>query len=153
MSRSGYVDDLDMGQLNLYRATVDRTINGKRGQAFLREMAAAMDAMTEKVLIASELINEDGDVCAIGSACKARGIDASNIDSECPDSVGFLVGISRTLAAEIEFINDEDGPYYRSEKPEDRWLRVRRWVGSKIIAELDAEQPQNQPSSHTPQSQ
>lgn len=54
MSRSGYVDDCE--NLELYRATVERSIKGKRGQAFLRELAAAMDAMPEKVLIAEELV-------------------------------------------------------------------------------------------------
>ena len=40
MSRSGY-KECEQGALNLYRANVDRTIAGKRGQTFLREMAAA----------------------------------------------------------------------------------------------------------------
>jgi hypothetical protein len=135
MSRSGYVDDLDCGYMNLYRGTVTRAINGKRGQAFLREMADAMDAMTEKVLISSELVNEEGDPCAIGSVCQARGIDTSETDPECPDSVGALVGISRTLAAEIEYINDEDDWYSWNspETPQQRWIRVRKWADKQII--------------------
>jgi hypothetical protein len=45
MSRSGYSEECEQGALNFYRANVDRTIAGKRGQTFLREMAAALAEM------------------------------------------------------------------------------------------------------------
>ena len=45
MSRSGYSTDLDDQALNLWRGTVHRAIHGKRGQAMLRELLAALDAM------------------------------------------------------------------------------------------------------------
>lgn len=79
MSRSGYTDDYDEDPLanGRWRAQVKSAIRGKRGQAFLRELADAMDAMPEKVLIAEELVDADGDACAIGVVCKARGIDTS----------------------------------------------------------------------------
>jgi len=134
MSRSGYVDDLDPQVLNLYRGTVARTIKSKRGQAFLRELAAAMDAMPEKALIASELINDEGDCCTIGVICKARGIDVSQIDYEDPESVGKAVGIARQMAAEIEYENDECGWRYGrgDETPEEKWQRMRAWVEKHI---------------------
>ena len=131
MSRSGYTDDCE--NLELYRATVERAIKGKRGQAFLRELAAAMDAMPDKVLIAQDLIDEAGDVCAIGSVCKARGLDVRGVDPECPSTVGRLVGISRSMAAEIEYLNDEDGP--GGETPEQRWTRIRKWVDRHLVSE------------------
>lgn len=140
MSRSGYSDDCDSNYLYLYRGTVTRTINGKRGQAFLIEMAKAMDAMPEKRLIPEELISKTGEVCAIGTVCKARGIDVSGVDLEDPESVGKLVGISRTLAAEIEYENDEGGPYRKNETPEERWVRVRKWVASSIVVKAEASQ-------------
>ena len=134
MSRSGYSDDYEY--MGLYRATVDRSIRGKRGQAFLREMAAAMDAMPVKRLIAGEIENDSGEVCAIGTVCKARGMDASKIDYDEPESVGRAVGISRALAAEIEFENDErpSWGYWtgRTETPEERWVRMRKWVEENI---------------------
>lgn len=43
MSRSGYVDDYEY--LELYRASVERAIRGKRGQAFLRELAKVLDSV------------------------------------------------------------------------------------------------------------
>lgn len=134
MSRSGYIDDCDDPlQLGRWRAQVKSAMRGKRGQAFLRELAAAMDAMEEKVLIANELISDDGDCCTIGVVCKARGVDVSSVDYEEPQEVGDAVGIAKQLAAEIEYENDECGPWDRSETPEERWQRMRKWVQSRII--------------------
>jgi hypothetical protein len=50
MSRSGYSDDCK--NEGLWRAAVARAVCGKRGQAFVREMAATLDAMSVKELIA-----------------------------------------------------------------------------------------------------
>jgi hypothetical protein len=54
MSRSGYIDDdwEEYQLLNLYRGNVWRATVGKRGQALLREMAAALDAMPVRELVA-----------------------------------------------------------------------------------------------------
>lgn len=127
MSRSGYVDDCE--NIELYRATVSRAIKGKRGQAFLRELAREMDAMPEKILIAEELIDSDGCCCTIGVVCKARGIDVGNLDYEVPEYVGEAVGIARCLAAEIAYMNDEWAPI---ETPEQRWTRMRKWVSDNL---------------------
>lgn len=127
MSRSGYSDDCD--NIGLWRANVRRAINGKKGQAFFRELAAAMDAMPVKELIDQELVRDDGGVCAIGAVCVARGIDATKVASYCPDAVGKAVGISHVLAAEIEFMNDE---WERHETPAARWIRMREWVEENI---------------------
>ncbi len=155
MSRSGYVDDCDDPlKFGRWRAQVKSAMRGKRGQSFLRELAAALDAMEVKELIAEELINEEGQCCTIGVVCKARGMDVSNIDYECPERVGAAVGIARQLAAEIEYENDEFGgrfvkvaqerppdkswhPGFRWERveetPAERWQRMRKWVAGKIL--------------------
>ena len=132
MSRSGY-GYCDSGSLNLWRGTVKRSINGKRGQDFLKELAKAMDEMPEKRLIKNELISENGEVCAIGVVCKSRGLKVGHVELEDPAEVGSLVGISMALAAEIEYLNDEFD-YYRvvKETPEERWIRMRKWVDGQI---------------------
>jgi hypothetical protein len=125
MSRSGYSDDCD--NLPLWRGAVRRAINGKRGQAFLREMLAALDAMPEKRLIDEDLIH-DGAVCAIGSVGAARGIDMSKIDAHDSEQVANAFGIAPAMAAEIEYQNDEMAPYWKGpETPEQRWQRMRQW--------------------------
>lgn len=132
MSRSGYSEDCE--NLELYRASVERAIQGQRGQAFLRELAAAMDEMPEKVLIYGELVSEKGECCTIGVVCKARAMDVSGIDYEDPISVGHAVGIAKSMAAEIEFMNDErESPI---EPPHQRWKRMRKWVAENIMLAL-----------------
>jgi len=130
VNRSGYHDDIDDQDLNLYRGRVARTMKGKRSQEFLRELADAMDAMPEKILIANELVDSVGDCCTIGVVCKSRGIEVAEVDPMDPDAVGKLVDISRTLAAEIEFEND-DGSFH-GEDPAKRWVRMRKWVADQI---------------------
>lgn len=134
MSRSGYSDDLcdDPLDYGRWRGRVLSALRGKRGQAFLKELADEMDAMPEKRLIASELINEEGDCCAIGVVCKSRGVDVACVDVEDYDEVGSLVDIAGPMAAEIEFENDEGS--WRNETPEDRWIRMRKWVANQLKA-------------------
>lgn len=133
MSRSGYSDDCE--NLQLWRRAVDNAINGQRGQSFLRELLAALDALPQKRLIDHKLQDADGEVCAIGSVGRCRGVDMSTVDVEDTESVAKAFGIARALAAEIEFINDDDFAYWRSrETPEQRWERVRKWVSEQIRA-------------------
>jgi hypothetical protein len=133
MSRSGYSYDLDQGMLNRYRANVDRAIRGKRGQAFLREMAAALDAMPVKELIAGDVVRDDKSVCAIGSVALARKVDVTELDIYDKDEVGRAFRIAPALAAEIAFLNDDDFAWKSTETPERRWQRMRRWVEGQII--------------------
>jgi len=129
MSRSGYSYDCE--NLELYRAAVDRAIHGKRGQAFLRELVMVLDEMPEKILISEELINESGQCCAIGAVCKARSLDVSKIDYWDPDSVARSIGVARSMAAEIEYENDEGS--YKVETPQDRWARMRKWASDNLV--------------------
>lgn len=137
MSRSGYSEDCE--NIGLYRGAVDRALNGKRGQAFLREMLVALDAMPVKELEESVLVGERGEVCAMGSVCKARGIDTSDVDEYDRDAVGELLSVAPSLAAEIAYENDECAPYVydtrgraRRETPAERWTRMRAWCASNI---------------------
>lgn len=131
MSRSGYSEDCDNDwRLICYRGAVTSALRGKRGQAFLREMLAAMDALPEPKLIADDLEQENA-VCAIGSVGRARGISMSNIDPEDAESVAILFGIAPALAREIVWENDDGS--WRTETPEQRFSRMRKWAESWII--------------------
>ncbi len=107
MSRSGYSDDLEPNQLNVWRGAVASAIRGKRGQAMLKEMLAALDAMPEKALIAHELQNANGDHCALGVVGKNRGMALDSIDPDEYEIVAREFGIASALAQEIMFMNDE----------------------------------------------
>lgn len=128
MSRSGYYDDCDDNWAHIrWRGQVASAMRGKRGQAFLREILAAMDAMPVKRLITGEL-EIDGEVCAIGAAGRARGMDMSKIDPEDYDSVAGKFGIAAPLAQEIVFMNDENFDSYWCKTPEERFQKMRAWI-------------------------
>ncbi len=157
MSRSGYSDDCDGWALIRWRGAVKAAIKGRRGQAFLRETLAALDAMPEKRLVPNELESE-GEFCTLGAVGHRRGVNLATIDPEDRESVAVAFGISEALAAEIMFENDErhdDFTWVTAEicgpvrphqyeqhtrtrrvdsqnQAEARWSRMRAWVASHI---------------------
>lgn len=123
MSRSGYSDDCDAVQL--WRAAVDRATFGVRGQALLRRMLAALDAMPRKRLIAGQIVDASGEVCALGA------VDPSfELDPNDRDQVAAHFNIAPALAAEIAYVNDDCSS--ETETAEARWIRVREWVRRQI---------------------
>ncbi len=135
MSRSGYTDDPE--NLAMWRGRVASATRGKRGQAFFRALLTALDEMPEKRLITGEL-EADGEVCAIGALGKARGIDMSNIDPECPEQVAPVFDIAECLAQEVVYMNDEYFNFHylsgaRADyTPEERWTLMRKWAAEQI---------------------
>jgi hypothetical protein len=164
MSRSGYTDDYDEdGTGGLWRGAVRSAINGKRGQAVLREIASAMDAMPEKALAAESLVTAEGEFCTLGVLGAARGVDLARLDPDDSDQVAAAFGIAPALAREIVYMNDEYGdddyqwvkveicgpirPYHpeygshwrernvaTSDGAERRWNRMRKWVAENLKA-------------------
>lgn len=132
MGRSGYDDygDEDPLAYGRWRQAVRRALEGRRGQAFLREMADALDAIPEKQLVDSVLVCPDG-CCAMGAVALKRGADTSGVDETERDDVAEFFGIAPAMAAEIAYINDEGNPL-GSESREQRWQRVRDWVARQI---------------------
>lgn len=126
MSRSGYSSDCGGWELIMWRGAVNSAIRGKRGQAFLREMLAALDALPEKRLVESVLVSPEG-CCAIGSVAISRQLDVSDVDVDDKDSVAAAMGIAPALAAEIAFMNDDDY-CYQTRTDEKRWEDMRAWV-------------------------
>lgn len=130
MSRSGYSDDCD--NVQLWRQAVARAINGRRGQAFLRDLAVALDALPNKRLIRNDLIR-DGEVCALGALGALRGINMTELDPDDYDTVAARFNIANSMAQEIVYENDEMGRY--SETPEELWARMRLWVSANLRTE------------------
>lgn len=130
MSRSNYTDDLDQRDMNLWRGTVASVIRGKRGQAFLRELATELANMKEKRLI-SDALYRDGEACAIGVVGQKRHLDLSTMDPDDPGPIAAAFEIPCALVQEIAYINDE--AYYAGpETPEERHARVLAWVEKQI---------------------
>ena len=109
MSRSGYTDDCDGPESNLWRGAVKSAIRGKRGQAMLRELVVALDALPEKRLAPDSLVNEDGEYCALGALGRLRGMtmEPQDPDDVDPSDVARMFGIAKSLAAEVMYLNDE----------------------------------------------
>jgi hypothetical protein len=127
MSRSGYTDDYDDDPLQLgrWRGRVKSAIRGRRGQQFLRDTLAALDAMPEKRLITEELRDDENEVCTLGAVLVAKGVDPSKFDPEDHDGLGKALDIAPCLVQEIEYLNDDE---YSPVTPEKRWERMRREV-------------------------
>lgn len=131
MSRSGYSEDCENNwDLICYRGAVKSAFRGARGQAFLREMLAALEALPEKKLIAHEL-EQNGAVCAIGAVGKKRGVEMGTLDPEDPETIAGVFGIATSMAREIVWENDD---IWGNETPEARYQRMKRWVESEIKA-------------------
>lgn len=125
--RCGYSDDLGPTDLAMWRGQVASAIRGRRGQRFLRDLIAALDAMPEKRLIAGDLIR-DGEVCALGAVGVRRRIKVEQLDSEDWDDMSRRFNIARQLVQDVEYRNDCDP----CESPEQRWARVRKWASSRL---------------------
>lgn len=163
MSRSGYSDDSDDQWASIrWRGAVKSAITGKRGQAFLRELLASLDAMPDKRLTTGEL-QAEGDFCSLGVVGQARGLDLDKIDTEDWSQLSREFGISEAMAREIMWENDECVSDYRfvdveicgpmrphypdwgihrrsmrvehNNVPERRWAYMRKWVASQIKPE------------------
>jgi hypothetical protein len=122
MSRSGYSDDCE--NVGLWRGAVERATKGYRGQHLLKKLRAALDAMPVKRLIADAIKDETGEVCALGA------LDP-NVTSYDAEDLAIHFGIARALAAEIVYMNDEYP--FKTETPEQRWIRMRAWVAAQIV--------------------
>ena len=137
MSRSGYEDGYDNWALIRYRGAVASAIRGKRGQSFLRELLAALDAQPDKRLIGGSF-ETGGDVCALGAICAARGVEPPDVcygeDSLSAEAADTL-GIAHALAAEVMHENDDAFWCLREETPEHRWARMRGWVAQQVEPE------------------
>jgi hypothetical protein len=149
--RINYSEDEDyLGQFNLFQANCQRSIEGKAGQKSLRELEAALLALPEKRLIADELENAEGEVCAIGAIKKYRGVDVES-DPQEMEEVGVELGMPRLVAWKVVALNDFDngeyveafGPTYHGMKlwefvpvtPERRYEMVLAWVRQQIQSE------------------
>lgn len=146
MSRADYSDDLDTLDLGRWRGQVASAIRGQRGQRLLRDMLAAMDAMPERRLIAAEL-EADGEVCALGAVGRYRHVDMTDLDPGESDDVAAAFDIAEQLAREVVHLNDDCGGgrivagEWQPETPEQRWVRMRKWVVEQIRAEQHTTKP------------
>ena len=167
MSRSGYVDDMcDEWALIRYRGAVKSAIRGKRGQAFLREMLAALDAMPEKRLISGALVfdgqpdipwnvrpHEDviiggdqlvtgyGETIRVGEVCAmgclGRARGAKMEGVDAHDAPQVAGLFGIAEALAREIAHVNDEDWWGENTPENRFKRVRKWVVDNLAETPD----------------
>lgn len=158
MSRSGLSDDCDEQWMEaLWRGRVSNARRGRRGQRFLRELLAALDAMPVKELhahtfdegpVAGGDVVVDGGVCALGALARAKGMDVTDADpddDQVAEELAMKFDIADCLARTVIWANDEWNSGYRvvrnytgerlgfrCDTPSERWHRMRKWVTEQI---------------------
>jgi hypothetical protein len=120
-------DPLDWGR---YKAATRSTLRGRRGQAFLRELIAALDALHRPELSAGALGNRrTGCVCALGAIALAQGASFDDLARDNgdwgPGDAADWYNISPTLANEIISANDDWGDGNSAKVRQSRWRHVR----------------------------
>lgn len=143
MIRSDYSEELDQWDLIRWRGAVAAAVRGRRGQALLRDLLAALDALPDNELAAGAFATETGEVCALGALGLARGIPHQQLleidpeDTDHHDQVAALFNVAPALVREIEYVND--ARYWvragGHSVEHERWCRVREWVASLVTPE------------------
>lgn len=136
------------GEYALFEANIDRALAGKRGQAILREMKAALEALPHKRLCQGRLA-DDGEVCVLGALCVKRLRDTgltfeeavekaereyAEMDAQAlADTAGSRMKLGFHLAWKTMYANDELGENYKSKTtPEKRFENVMNWINSNL---------------------
>lgn len=149
MNRSGYTDDYDCDDVDMWAmirwsGAFKSAIRGRRGQKLLKDLLSALDSMPKKTLIANDLQDDNGNVCALGALGIARGLPITNLNPEDHDSMAKTFDCAPCLIQEIEFVNDDDFSL-REISPEERWRKVRKWVLNQLKDKHPLEQPELPP--------
>ena len=128
-------DPLDYAR---YEAAKRSTLRGRRGQAFLRELVAALDALPRPELSEGALGDRrTGCVCALGAIALAQGDSFDDLAKDngnwSLDETAERYSISPTLANEIISANDDwrDGNAVNVRR--SRWRHVRAWAVHHLI--------------------
>ena len=140
--RVGYSEEENYpGQFNLWQANCRRSRQGKKGQAALRDLEAALLAMPEKRIQKDIFVDLNGESCAIGALMLHRNISAGmpreQAVAECAvldpletEEYGVILGLPRLVAWAVAVENDEW--WWEDEIPEKRYLRMLAWVREEI---------------------
>jgi len=142
MSRTGWTDGYEDDQWRAIMASgaIKSAIRGKRGQAFLRDLAEALDAMPDKRLADGLLVAEDGCKCALGVLGERRGLDLLALQQPLDwdqEAIAKAFGVAESLTNQVQWINDESAfvsdPVGDSDKERRlRWKEVRDWVAKNL---------------------
>lgn len=134
MSRLYYENDCDYIE-GLQHGWLSSAIRGRRGQAFLRELVAALDALPAPELSCGALEDaQTGCCCAFGAVRRLRGPENVKLDFHpdeeeiAPTYLAEPFGVSETLAWAVVQANEEIDEQNTEPARRRRWARVRAWA-------------------------
>lgn len=116
--RIGYSEDEERpGQFALWQANCERSLAGRKGQAALRELEAALVSMPVHRLEMEVFVEPSGEVCALGSLAVARKMRegltrdeavaaCAELDPEDSQSHGMALGFPSLAAWKVVEVND-----------------------------------------------
>lgn len=139
--RVGYREDEDYGgEFDLWQANCRRSRQGKKGQAALRELEAALMALPVKRIQKDVFVEPSGETCAIGALMLHRkvaaGMPREQAVAECAalrpldtEEHGVSLGLPRLVAWSVAVENDEE---WRFRTPEERYSYMLEWIRKEI---------------------
>lgn len=154
MSRVVYSED-DVVPYEFQEQALKRAIEGRRGQAALRLLIRALDAMPGQRII-DDWLSKDGDVCTIGAMLVQHRVEQGKSREEAieyvtgaqdvltqrrdgwdwtdiADLATTNIDIARYLALELVSLTDEWG---QGMTPEKRWAFIRTWATNNLKKEV-----------------
>jgi hypothetical protein len=148
MSRLYYDDDWDYNVEGLQQGWLRSAIQGKRGQSFLRELVAALDALPTPELSCGALEDaQTGCCCAFGAVRRLRGAENVRLgfhaeeEDITPTYLAEPFGVSETLAWAVVQANEEMHESNTELARRRRWADVRNWAMRNLLPPPAEEQP------------
>lgn len=143
----GEIDDADdQRRYNLHQGVIAKQMRSRKGQAFLRELIASLEALPEKRLV-NDAVAKDGCVCGLGAIALRRRVDAgedrdavladlANVEVDVRDGDEHVsewaereLGAQQNVASAIAWTTDADEGTIT---PEQRYERVLSWAKSQV---------------------
>ena len=118
-------------------------IRGNRGQRFLRDLVAGLDALPEPKLSAGALEDEEtGCCCAFGAVRRYRGADAVPLyfdpreEDLDPPHFAEPFDVAKALAWEVVEANENWSTSNCEATMRQRWAHVRAWATRHLPAHV-----------------
>ena len=139
--RVGYSEDEEYGgQFNLWQANCRRSRQGKKGQAALRELEAALMALPDKRIQKDVFVETSGEACAIGALMIHRNVscgmprqqaiaECAKLDPDDTEKHGVSIGLPRLVAWSVAVENDDE---WKIRTPEERYLHMLAWIRKEM---------------------
>lgn len=142
----------------LFQANVERAMSGKRGQALLKEIEAALLAMPEKKL-SRYIVCRGGEVCTLGAVAIERAVkagksraeamaeleakmkewgqynkDDENWDDGSDETFVYLKDLLDIHAGSLAWmlVYENDQGCHGARSPEQLWEKMLKWIRGKI---------------------